>query len=86
MDWKGMVDKAKQVFQQRGGAPAAKEDAQELRDISQEQGSVADKGKDAAAAIREPGAHQPDEESQSAGDVQQPDAPSQTAGDVQQPG
>ena len=41
MDWKAMADKAKQVFQQRGGAQAAKEDAQELRDISQEQGSYA---------------------------------------------
>jgi hypothetical protein len=60
MDWKAMADKAKQVFQQRGGAQAAKEDAQELRDISREQGSYADKGKDAAAAIREPGAHHPD--------------------------
>lgn len=56
MDLKAMVDKAKQVFQQRGGATAAKEDAQELHDISQEQGSAADKGKDAAAAIKEPGA------------------------------
>ena len=40
MDWKAMVDKAKQVFRQRGGAQVAKEDAQELRDISQEQGSA----------------------------------------------
>ena len=60
MDWKGMADKAKQVFQQRGGSQAAKEDAQELRDIAQKQGSLADKAKDAAAAIREPGAHHPD--------------------------
>ena len=43
------------VFEQRGGAKAAKEDAQELRDISHEQGSVADKLKDAAAAIKDPG-------------------------------
>jgi hypothetical protein len=56
MDFKGMADKAKQAFQQRGGAKAAKEDAQELRDISHEQGSVADKLKDAAAAIKDPGA------------------------------
>ena len=56
MDLRGMADKAKQVFQQRGGAKAAKEDAQELRDISHEQGSIADKLKDAAGAIKEPGA------------------------------
>ena len=56
MDFKGMADKAKQVFGQRGGAKAAKEDAQELRDISHEPGSVGDKLKDAAAAIKDPGA------------------------------
>jgi hypothetical protein len=71
MDWKGLTDKVKQVFQQRGGAQAAKEDAQELRDISKEQGSTADKAKDAAAAIREPGARSPDAQSQAAGDAQQ---------------
>jgi hypothetical protein len=60
MDWKAMADKAKQVFQQRGGAQAAKEDAEELRDIAREQGSYMDKAKEAAAAIREPGAHHPD--------------------------
>ncbi len=75
MNWKTMADKAKQVFQQRGGATAAKEDAEELRNIAQGQGSVADKAKQAAEAIREPGAHHPDS----------PDAPSQEAGDVQPP-
>ena len=60
MDWKALADKAKQIFQQRGGTKAAKEDAEELRDIAQEQGSMTDKAKDAAAAIREPGAHHPD--------------------------
>jgi hypothetical protein len=74
MNWQEMLDKAKQVFQQRGGAKAAKEDAQELKDISQEQGSTADKAKQAAEAIREPGAH----------DAGSTDAPSQEAGDVQQ--
>jgi hypothetical protein len=60
MDLKGLMDKAKGVFQQRGGATAAKEDAQELRDISKEQGSATDKAKDAAAAIKDPGAPGPD--------------------------
>ena len=67
-----MADKAKQVFQQRGGAQAAKEDAQELRDISQEPGSITDKLKDAAAAIKDPGAPGPDSPGQSkAGGTQQ---------------
>jgi hypothetical protein len=60
MNWKAMADKAKQTFQQRGGSTAAKQDAEELRDIAQGQGSLADKAKQAAAAIREPGAHHPD--------------------------
>ena len=87
MDWQGMVDKVKQIFQQRGGTQAAKEDAQELRDISQEQGSTTDKAKDAAQAIREPGAHRPDAQAPAAGDAQSQaagDAQSQTAGDAQQ--
>jgi hypothetical protein len=82
MDFKAMVDKAKQVFQQRGGAQAAKEDAQELRDISREQGSMTDKAKDAAAAIKEPGAPG----SASAGDSQAGAGADQPAGGGQQPG
>ena len=70
-----MADKANQVFQQRGGATAAKEDTEELRNIAQGQGSVADKVKQAAEALREPGAHHPDS----------PDAPSREAGDVRSP-
>jgi hypothetical protein len=75
MDWKALTDKAKQVFQQRGGSKAAKEDAEELRNIAQEQGPTADKAKEAAAAIREPGAHHPDpqdRQSQGGGEAQQP--------------
>jgi hypothetical protein len=60
MDWKGMAEKAKQVYQRRGGSKAAKEDAEELRNIAQRQGSITDKTKNAAAAIREPGAHHAD--------------------------
>jgi hypothetical protein len=60
MNWKAMADKAKQTFQQRGGSEAAKEDAEELRDIAHGQGSITDKAEEAAAAIREPGAHDPD--------------------------
>jgi hypothetical protein len=52
------------------GSKAAKEDADELRDIAQGQGSITDKAKQAAAAIREPGAHHPDS----------PDAQSQRGG------
>jgi hypothetical protein len=60
VNWKSIADKAKQTFQQRGGSEAAKEDAEELRDIARGQGSITDKAKEAAAAIREPGGHHPD--------------------------
>jgi hypothetical protein len=76
MNWKSMADKAKQTFQQRGGSKAAKEDAEELRNIAQGQGSMADKAKEAAAAIREPGAHHPDS----------PDAQSEGGSGVRPPG
>ena len=75
MNWKAMADKAKQTFQQRGGSEAAKEDAEELRDIAHGQGSITDKAKEAAAAIREPGAHHPDS----------PDAQSQGVNEVRRP-
>jgi hypothetical protein len=75
MNWKAMADKAKQTFQQRGGSEAAKQDAEELRDIAKGQGSITDKAKEAAAAIREPGAHQPDApptQSQGVNEAQRP--------------
>jgi hypothetical protein len=75
MNWKTMADKAKQAFQQRGGSKAAKEDAEELRNIAKGQGSMADKAKEAAAAIREPGAQRPaapDAQSQGGSEVHRP--------------
>jgi hypothetical protein len=75
MNWKAIADKGKQAFQQRGGSKAAKEDAEELRNIAQGQGSITDKAKEAAAAIREPGAHPPDS----------PDAQPQGGTEVQRP-
>ena len=59
MDWKQMVDRAKQELDKRGGPQSAKEDAEELRDIAQGGGSMTDKLKRAAAALKEPGAHKP---------------------------
>jgi hypothetical protein len=73
VNWKAIADKAKQTFQQRGGSEAAKEDAEELRDIARGQGSIADKAKEAAAAIREPGGHHPDSpDAQSQGGSESP--------------
>jgi hypothetical protein len=60
VDWKQMVDRAKQELDKRGGPQSAKEDAEELRDIAQGEGTMTDKLRRVAAAIKEPGAHEPD--------------------------
>jgi hypothetical protein len=57
MDWKRVTDRAKQVIDERGGTKSLKEDADELRDIAQGPGTLADKAKAAAEALREPGGH-----------------------------
>ena len=57
MDWKRVADKAKQVIDERGGPESLKEDADELRKIAEGPGTLADKAKQAAEAIKEPGAH-----------------------------
>jgi general stress protein YciG len=62
VDWKQMVDRAKRELDKRGGPPSAKEDAEELRDIARGGGSMSDKLKRAAAALKEPGAHKPGSE------------------------
>jgi hypothetical protein len=52
-----VADKAKQVIDERGGPESLKEDADELREIADGPGSLAEKAKRAAEAIKEPGAH-----------------------------
>lgn len=56
MDWKKIADKAKNVVDERGGVEALKQDAAELKNIVRGDGSLADKAKEAAAAIKDPGA------------------------------
>jgi hypothetical protein len=56
MNLSSLSRKAKQVFEKRGGAGAAKEDLAELRDIASREGSIADKAKAAGAALKDPGA------------------------------
>ena len=51
-----IIDKVKSMFTQRGGAQAAKEDAQELKDVAEGSGSTTDKGKEAFEAVKDPGA------------------------------
>ena len=56
MDFKSLTDKAKDMFTKRGGTSAAKEDLNELKDIAGKDESLGDKAKDAAEAMKDPGA------------------------------
>lgn len=56
MDLKRLFNKGKRIVDQRGGVDSLKEDAAELKDIAKGKGSLTDKAKDAAAAIKDPGA------------------------------
>ena len=47
---------AKQLINKRGGMTALKEDAIELKNIASEKGSMAHKAKEAAEALKDPGA------------------------------
>ena len=56
MDIGKITDKAKEIIEERGGTDALKEDAEELKEIVQGEGSATDKAKAAAEAIKDPGA------------------------------
>lgn len=62
MNLKRLADKAKQTIDKRGGIDSLKEDAQELKEVAKGKGSLKEKAKDAAAALKEPGAKRQDEE------------------------
>jgi hypothetical protein len=53
---KKLTDQAKALIDKRGGTKSLKEDAMELKDIAGKHESLADKGKDAVEAIKDPGA------------------------------
>lgn len=56
MKLKSLFDKAKKTVDERGGVQSLKEDAEELKDVAKGKGSLTDKAKGAAAAIKDPGA------------------------------
>jgi hypothetical protein len=56
MDFKRLSQQAKRLIDRRGGTKSLKEDADELRDIARGEGSLSDKAKAAAGAVKEPGA------------------------------
>lgn len=60
MDFKKLAAKAKDTIDKRGGMDALKADAEELKKVAQGKGSLTDKAKAAAAAIKDPGAGKPE--------------------------
>ncbi|HYJ21266.1 MAG TPA: hypothetical protein VEW07_04500 [Solirubrobacterales bacterium] len=56
MKLKNLFDKAKKTVDERGGVESLKADAAELKDVAAGKGSLADKAKGAAKALKEPGA------------------------------
>lgn len=59
MDLKRLFNKGKKMVDDRGGVDSLKEDAQELAGIAKGKGSLTDKAKEAAAAVKEPGSNEP---------------------------
>ena len=63
VDFKKLGDRAKDLVDKRGGTDSLKEDAAELKGIANGKGSLADKAKAAAAALKDPGSKGADEPS-----------------------
>lgn len=61
VNFKKLSDQAKNLVEKRGGTDALKRDAEELKDIAKGKGSLSDKAKAAAAALKDPGAEGADE-------------------------
>jgi len=56
MDFNKMFRRAKKVVDDRGGTGALKEDAEEVAAVARGRGSAGDKLKEAADALKDPGA------------------------------
>jgi hypothetical protein len=68
MDFKKLADKAKETIDKRGGVESLKADAEELKKVAKGKGSLSDKAKAAAQAIKDPGARGPSGEKHAAPD------------------
>lgn len=55
MNFKKLQEQAKKMIDQRGGTDALKQDAQELQNIAKGKGTISEKAKRAADALKEPG-------------------------------
>jgi hypothetical protein len=56
VDFNRLFRRAKKVVEERGGTDSLKKDAQEVRDVAKGEGSLGDKAKAAAEALKDPGA------------------------------
>jgi hypothetical protein len=56
VDFKKLAAKAKKTIDDRGGIESLKADAEELKKVAKGKGSLTDKAKEAAKALKEPGA------------------------------
>ncbi|MDQ3607662.1 MAG: hypothetical protein M3459_02005 [Actinomycetota bacterium] len=54
MGLRGLTDKAKQVFEQRGGSERLKQDGEALKGIARGEGSLSDKAKAGMERLRKP--------------------------------
>ena len=57
VDFKKLAQSASDLVNKRGGMKSVQEDAGELADIAKGDGSLSDKAKRGADALKEPGAH-----------------------------
>jgi hypothetical protein len=69
---KKLAAKAKDTIDKRGGMDSLKADAEELKKVAKGEGTLKDKAKRAAAAIKEPGAKAGDGEMRPAQDAGHP--------------
>lgn len=59
MKFNQIADKAKKALDRRGGMDALKEDLQEVKDVAAGRGSLKDKARAAADALKTPGRNPP---------------------------
>lgn len=55
MDFKKLTDQAKRAIDKRGGTEALKGNLNELKDVAKGQGTLKEKAKAAAEAVKQPG-------------------------------
>jgi hypothetical protein len=56
MDLRRLSARAKDLVEKRGGSESLKQDAEQLKEIAKGKGTLSDKAKAAAAALKDPGA------------------------------